>query len=270
MTRRPKPRRAPKPIRVHNSLPPRRTEPNAHLCEAIQSHFAFLLNMRPSSGKADGYAEWWQAALIDADAALIAAQRAAINENNAHVASIANGLSLDVKVTQATEAKDAIEHHAKVLQFDALAMAKRIEAANAKHKNKQRSQSANRHLAYHCPTCSVWNEKRQQWSNTIRASADDRLIMCAGRFGAEHPPALCEFDMGSQPDYRLADHAAGTAIAPDASPTDTYADTIHGQHNRSATKLAANKAKYRQIVNATGIVQTNPAPRTDDTSEFGF
>lgn len=275
--RKPRKPQKPQPQRVHTSLPPRNPEPNPHLCAAIQAHFADLFGYHRSlsHGSAADMVTWWHTALAEADAALIAAQAKAIAANNADVASLANGLSLDVKVIAHTEAKDAISHSARVLQFDAVAMAKRIEAAAAKHKNRgpRGHRSANRHLAYHCPVCSVPTEKPDgttQWSNTIRASAADRVIMCAGRYGAQHEPALCEFDQSSQPDYRLADHAAGTAINPDATLTDAYSEAAlaHGDHSRSQAQIAARKAKYAAKLAAPA---PSPAPGSaDDTSEFGF
>ena len=208
---------------------------------------------------------------MTAEAATI---RETIARNNADVASIANGLSLDVKVYDSEQAR--------VLQFDALAMAKRIEAAGAKHKNKgpRTHKSANRHLAYRCPKCSQQNPKTGAWSNTIRASASDRLIMCAGRYGAVHEPTLCEFDESSQPDYRLADAAADTAANPDtavyipeASPVGAHGGT-RGAHSRSAAKIAANKQRYANALHGIGA-SAEPAHSdrigfAGDTNEFGF
>ena len=200
--------------------------------------------------------------------------RETIAQNNADVASIANGLSLDVKVYQSEQAR--------VLQFDALAMAKRIEAAGAKHKNKgpRNHKGANRHLAYRCPACSRQNPKTGAWSNTIRASASDRLIMCAGRHGAVHEPTLCEFDESSQPDYRLADASADTAANPDtavyipeAAPVGAHGGT-RGAHSRSGAALAANKQRYANALHGIGA-SAEPAHSdrigfADDKSEFGF
>lgn len=200
-------------------------------------------------------AEWWHTALVARDQETINAQRLVIAENNADVAALANGLDLDVKHYENASAR--------VLQFDAVAMAKRIEAASAKHKNttRGRAKNANRHLKFECPKCG----------QAARAARPDRVMMCLGLFDLPHDPTLMEFDASSQPDYRHQDAAAGTACAPEATPTDTYSENISGDHSRSQAKLNATKAKI-----AARLAQPKPdalaelVNQDDPKAEFGF
>lgn len=207
------------------------------------------------------YSDFWHTALVERDAAVIATQARAIADNNANVASLANGLSLDVRVIEASDNN----HTARVLQYDALAMAKRIEAANAKHKNrdKTRATNKNRHLKLVCPTCGL----------PARCSHLDRVLVCGGRFGATHEPAVMQPDEGSQPDYRLADAAAGSAIDPEAELAAELADGAKGQHDRSASQLASRKAHYAKQLAGLGNPQETAdmvLAAADPTAEFGF
>jgi hypothetical protein len=201
--------------------------------------------------------------MADRDAAELAAARAAIERNNGDVAALAHGLSLDVKTHRASTSADSLSFSATVLQFDAVAMAHRIEQAGAKRKNntRGRAKNANRHLLYICPICSerITRGDKTHWTNTVRASADDRIVLCGGRHGAQHQPTLMEFVLESQPDYRLADMAAGTAGSDQATTLDTYneAALIQG-HNRSQASIAANSARY-----AAKIANLNPEEAHD-------
>lgn len=215
------------------------------------------------------YETAWHVALAERDAQDHAATLARIQTHNLDVAGIASAVDLTARDRTGTG----------ILSFDWQDMLRRIEQAAAKHANKGKRghKSANRHLAYHCPVCSERREKPDGtivWSNTIRASASDRIIMCAGRHGAQHAPALCEFDMSSQPDYRLADSAAGTAIdpegtayVPEANPEGAHGGT-RGDHSRSLAQIASRKAKYAADMAAAGIPE--PTPLTDPKDEFGF
>lgn len=211
---------------------------------------------------------WYHAAYAERATSAAAQLANRITDHNRDVAAIASHLDLGARDRLGTG----------ILQFDWAEMVKRIEQAAAKHKNntRGRAKNANRHLAYHCPTCSERREKPDgtvQWTNTIRASASDRIIMCAGRHGAQHAPTLCEFDQASQPDYRLADDAAGTAIAPEATSLDTYSETAlaNGQHSRSAARIAAEKRRYAAKLASDDLADMlTPAPASDPTAEFGF
>lgn len=244
----PKAKPAPrKPICVHtcSPLPPRR-EFSPAIAEANQAALASLLSARgihlsPASPAFPGE-EWWQSALAARDEAQIARQAAAIATNNHFVAATANGLDLDVHPVYDTG----------ILQFDALAMAKRIEQAAAKHARKRlnqgRAKGANRHLKFECPKCGL----------PARASHPDRIMMCAGRYDAQHELTLMAFDPTSQPEYRHVDDAAGTAIAPEATPLDTYDDkALHfGQYSRSQSQLAANAKRLAAKLAAEASPET--------------
>lgn len=205
------------------------------------------------------YVHWWHTAMAERDAAEIAARDAAIARNNGDVAALASGLDLDVKTIPIDTANPG-----RIIQLDALAMARRIEAAKAQRtKGPRNHASANRHLAFHCPICSTYNEKRGQWSNTVRASNPDRLIICAGTIDRPHDAVPMQFDHSSQPDYRLQDQAAQGALG---EHIDNTAGQAYGAQRgtQSEIQLAARKTKRSEIVNASDITQNNPAPRDDD------
>lgn len=243
--------------------------PNWDTGHTTQAALAFAFGYHRSYGRGSAIAadgldlrDWWHAALADRDAATLSSLRAAVDANNSEVRALASGLDLTVKI----HTSDA----ARVLQFDALAMSRRIEAASAKHKNKgpRNHAGANRHLAYHCPVCSVSKTKPDgsvQWSNTVRASAPDRIMMCAGRYGAQHEPALMVFDESSQPAYRLEDKYGHADDLEGDAAIDRAMRGVGGTGGHTKTISQYRQARApRQIVNAAGIVQNNPAPRDDD------
>lgn len=206
------------------------------------------------------YVDDWHNLLVARDAHTIAFERAAKAAHNSDLTQIAYKVDL----------KASINEHG-IAEFDWQDMMRRIEAAAAKHKNttRGRAKNANRHLQYICPVCSeqVTRGGKTSWTNTVRASASDRVIMCGGRYSAQHAPTLMEFIPESQPGYRLADQAAGTAINPEGTATDTYSDAAlaNGTHSRSQAKLAANAAAY-----AAKLAHNPPPIPTELTEQDEF
>ena len=151
------------------------------------------------------YVDCWHSLLSARDAVTLHTMRASIADNNADVAALSEGLGLEVK---------RVGLGASILQFDALAMARRIEAASARHKNRDKGarghKGANRNLKYACPICQ----------RSVRSAGSDRIVMCGGTYDRPHDMALCAFDPSSQPAYRqddaatMAAQAAGDDVVP--------------------------------------------------------
>ena len=172
-------------------------------------------------------ADWWHAAMAKADQGRMAILQSAIHANNSDVAALASGLDLGVRRIEGI-----------VLQYDAVAMSKRIAAAGAHHKNRpakaRGSDKANRHLKYSCPVCG----------KAARSASHDRILLCGGYHSLPHKAELMIFDPGSQPDYRKADSAALYAQEQGEDCAPFVGQTKAGQ-SQSLLQQAAHKTKAR-------------------------
>lgn len=198
----PKPARRAKPAkpakaatRVYTFNPPPRASlsrgaPNWDTATTTQAALAHVFAYHLALGRGAAIApdgtnmtDWWHAAMAARDAECLAALQSAIDANNDVVRALASPLALGVDVhtiARPAALPEALPH--AVLQFDAGEMARRIEMAAAKHKNRgpRNHKGANRHLKYLCPTCG----------SPARASQSDRVLMCSGTFSRTHEPAL--------------------------------------------------------------------------------
>ena len=145
--------------------------------------------------------DWWHTALAERDEAELHVLRNATQGNNMTFAVLAEMHAIPTIDRTSHKATEHGTHHsATVLQFDANELLKQLQAEAAKRKSgRGRARGANRWVAYTCPVCSEQKTKPDgttQWTNTIRCSAADRLILCAGRADAGRYVRECDGRLG--------------------------------------------------------------------------
>lgn len=189
-------------------------------------------------------ADWWQATLDgrDAMAAALADQEARIAAHNARVIEAASLVSLSV--VDPTSAGIQTIDPAEIM----------AAARSRQNKGKRGHKSANRWLAYACPICTQekLTSKGLQFTNTIRASASDRLIICAGFAGTPHNAQICTLLEHSQPDYRLQDkYGTGTDDSGDV-PENAGAGALPGRSETQSQILLRASRQRRAHAQADG------------------
>lgn len=211
--------------------------------------------------------DWWQGALHARDAgaaaleaasasfgAAIALERAKVEAHNTRLVEAASLVTLTVRDIAETG----------ILSIDPAEIM--AEARRRKNKGKRGHKSANRWLAYGCPICTKEQERPNgtiQRTNTVRCSADNRLIVCCGTHDAPHDQAIMYLIEESQPQYRLDDkyqiEDAGQEQGAEAGHTQT----------QSQVQLAARRRKALSNPHSADGLADVLAP-TKDHSEIPF